>query len=271
MPDVKAQKSIHYVAGMDYDFTAWKVPFSWRTEVFYKQLDNLIPFELENVRLRYFGENAAQGYAAGFESRINGEFVKDLESWFSFSLLKTEETINNYTYTDYFNAAGEKIYPNFTMDQVIVDSAVIDRGKMPRPTDQRFSFKIFFQDKMPKFPAFKVHLNFVYASGLPFGPSGSVQGRNAFRIPPYRRVDIGFSWDIIENNQLRKGSKLVAMPTKHALRFFNDFWIRVEVFNLLDISNTVSYFWISDINQRQYAIPNFLTQRLINLRIAGKF
>ena len=271
MPDVKAQKSIHYVGGIDYDFKMWDVPFTWRTEAFYKHLDKLIPFEMENVKLKYFGENSGQGYATGMESRINGEFVDDLESWFSFSFLKTEETIDDFNYTEYYNAAGEKVIFGFNEDQIITDSAVIDRGAMPRPNDQRFSFKIFFQDRMPKFHSFKVHLNFVYASGLPFGPSGSVQGRNFFRIPPYRRVDIGFSYDIVENGQRRKNNKLVDVPKNHFLHVFDDLWIRAEVFNLLDISNTISYFWISDIHNRQYAIPNFLTQRLINVRLSATF
>ena len=271
MPNVKAQKSIHYVGGVDYDFNMWKVPFTWRTEAFYKQLDKLIPFEMENVKLKYFGENSGQGYAAGMETRINGEFVQDLESWFSFSLLKTEETIDNFTYTNYFNDAGEQIVFGVTDDQVITDSTVIEKGSMPRPTDQRFSFKIFFQDRMPKFHSFKVHLNFVYASGLPFGPSGNVQARNAFRIPAYRRVDIGFSYDIVENGKCRKNNKLVEVPHNHFLHVFDDLWIRAEVFNLLDISNTISYFWISDIHNRQYAIPNFLTQRLINVRLSATF
>ena len=271
MPNIKAQKSIHYVAGVDYDFKMWDVPFTWRTEAFYKHLDKLIPFEMENVKLKYFGENSGKGYAAGMESRINGEFVEDLESWFSFSLLKTQETIQDFTYTDYLNQAGETIVFGLTEDQTVVDSNVIEKGSMPRPTDQRFSFKIFFQDRMPKFHSFKVHLNFVYASGLPFGPSGSVRARNAFRIPAYRRVDIGFSYDIVENGKRRKNNKMVQIPKKHFLHLFEDLWIRAEVFNLLDISNTISYFWISDINNRQYAIPNFLTQRLINIRLSATF
>lgn len=271
MPDVKAQKSIHYVAGIDYNFMMWNVPFTWRSEVYYKQMEDLIPFEMENVKLRYFGENSASGYAAGFETRINGEFVEDLESWFSFSLMKTEETIKNFNYTEYYNAAGQEVIPNYTEDQIIVDSATFTRGSMPRPTDQRMSFKIFFQDKMPKIPALKAHINLVYATGLPFGPSGSVEGRNVFRIPAYRRVDIGFSFDIIEQGKLRKGTKLIELSAKHPLRFFQSFYIRAEVFNLLDINNTVSFYWVSDINKRQYAIPNYLTQRLINIRIAGKF
>lgn len=271
MPDVKAQKSIHYVAGVDYDFHMWNSPFTWRTEAFYKHMDQLIPFEMENVRLRYFGENSGQGYAAGMETRINGEFVDDLESWFSFSLLQTEETIDNFTYTDYFNANGEKIIDGYTTDMVIADSNVVSRGSMPRPTDQRFSFKIFFQDRMPKFHAFKVHLNFIYASGLPFGPSGSVRARNVFRIPPYRRVDIGFSYNIVEEGQRRKGQQLLDIPSESFLSKFHNLWIRAEVFNLLDISNTVSYFWISDIHNRQYAVPNFLTQRLVNVRLSASF
>lgn len=271
MPDIRAQKSIHYVGGMDVDFKMWKTPFTWRTELFYKQLDDLIPFEVDNVRIKYFGENSAQGYAAGMESRINGEFVNGLESWFSFSLLKTEERIDNFTYTEYYNISGEKIIKNYTLDTQVADSLTFNPGYLPRPTDQRFSVKIFFQDKMPKFPAFKVNLNFIYAGGMPFGPSGSVKSRSAFRIPDYRRVDIGFTYDIVEQGQFRKGKNLVDIPPKHVLRFFNEFWIRLEVFNLLNINNTISYFWVSDVHNRQYAVPNYLTARIINLRISGTF
>ena len=271
MSEVKAQKSIHYVGGVDFDFKMWQTPFTWRTEGFYKELDQLIPFEIDNVRLKYFGENSGKGYATGLESRINGEFVNGLESWFSCSFLKTEEKIDNFTYTEYYNVSGEKIINNYTVDTKVVDSVKFNPGYLPRPTDQRFSFKLFFQDRMPKFPAFKVSLNFVYASGMPFGPTGSVKGRSAFRIPAYRRVDIGFSYDIIEDGKLRKGKKLVDIPQKHLLRAFHDFWIRAEVFNLLDINNTISYFWVSDVHNRQYAIPNYLTARLINIRISGTF
>ena len=271
VPGIESQKSVHYVAGVDYEFTRWNVPFTWRTEIYYKEYDQLIPFEMENVKLRYYGSNSAKGYAAGLESRINGEFVEGLESWFSFSLMKSEEIIDNFDYTAYYNADGDRIYPGYTADAVIVDSATFSRGWMPRPTDQRASFKIFFQDKMPKIPSMKVHLNLVYATGLPFGQSQSVEGRNAFRIPDYRRVDIGFSYDIIEKGKLRKGTKLVQLSATHFLRFFKSLYLRAEVFNLLDINNTVSYYWVSDINKRQYAIPNYLTQRLINIRLAGKF
>ena len=268
---IESQKSIHYVAGVDYEFTKWKVPFTWRSEIYYKQYEQLIPFEMENVKLRYYGNNNAKGYAAGIESRINGEFVEGLESWFSFSLMKTEEIIDNYDYTVYYNDEGNRIYSGFTENAVVVDSATFSRGWMPRPTDQRASFKIFFQDKMPKIPSMKVHLNLIYATGLPFGQSQSVEGRNAFRIPDYRRVDIGFSYDIIEKGKLRKGTRLIELSESHFLRFFESLYFRAEVFNLLDINNTVSYYWVSDINKRQYAIPNYLTQRLINIRLAGKF
>lgn len=266
-----AQKSVHYVAGMDYDFSLWDRPFTLRNEVYYKQLSNLIPFEVENVRVRYFGENSGTGYATGVESRINGEFIKGLESWMSIAIMETKERIKDYSYFEYYNQSGEKIKNGYTLDNIATDSAEFSPGILPRPTDQRFNIKVFFQDQMPKTPQFKVHLNFVYAAGLPFSPPNSVKNRNALRMPPYRRVDVGFSWFIIEDGKKVVNKTYQDIPTNSSWRFFKDFWIRAEVFNLLNINNTISYLWVSDVFNRQYAVPNFLTQRLINIKMAASF
>lgn len=269
--NIKAQKSTHYVAGVDYDFYKWKRPFTIRTEAYYKEMTNIIPFDVENVRVRYYGENSANAYAYGLESRINGEFIKGLESWLSASYMKTEEDIVDDYYYRYYNANGEKIVDGFTLDQGVDDSIKFTRGYMPRATDQRVSVKIFFQDEMPRFQQLKVHLNLVYASGQPFGTPGSVEGRNTERMPDYRRADIGFTYQFVEDGKLYRKTGKVEMPTNHFLKHFKDFGIRMEVFNLLDISNTISHLWVSDINDTEYAVPNFLTPRLINVRITGRF
>lgn len=268
--DIEAQKSVHYVAGVDYDFFAWGRQFSWRSEAYYKQMSNIIPFDVENVRIRYYGENSAKAYAYGLESRINGEFIKGLESWLSASFMQADEDIENDIYYEYYNSNGEKIVPGFTVDQTVDDSISFTRAYMPRPTDQRFSFKIFFQDEMPRFQQLKVHLNLVYSTGLPFGTPGSVRDRSTARMPSYRRADIGFTFQVVEDNMLYKKNGKMNMPTNHWLKHFNNLGIRVEVFNLLDIANTISYLWVSDINNQEYAVPNFLTPRLLNLRITGK-
>ena len=268
---IKAQKSIHYVAGVDYDFYKWGRPFTIRTEMYYKDMDDIIPFDIDNVRIRYYGSNSAKAYAYGLEARINGEFVKGLESWMSASYMKTEEDLTNDIFYRYYNSNSEQIIQGFTLDQSVEDSIRFTRGYMPRVTDQRISVKIFFQDEMPKFKQFKVHINLVYASGQPFGVPGSAEGRNTERMPDYRRADIGFTYKVVEGGKLYKRTGKVTMPSSHFLGDFKDFGIRVEVFNLLDIANTINHLWVSDINNQEYAVPNFLTPRLVNFRITGKF
>ena len=268
---IKAQKSIHYVAGVDYDFRRWGRPFTWRTNAYYKNMDDIIAFDVENVRIRYYGSNNAKAYAYGMETRINGEFVKGLESWMSISCMKTEENLKNDIYYKYYNNNSEEIIKGFTLNQSIDDSISFTRGYMPRVTDQRISIKIFFQDEMPRFQQLKAHLNLVYASGQPFGTPLSVEGRNTERMSDYRRVDIGFTYQVVEEGKLYKRNGKVNMPQNHPLRNFNSFGFRMEVFNLLDISNTISHLWVSDINNQEYAVPNFLTPRLVNFRIIGSF
>ncbi len=240
--EIKAQKSIHYIVGADYLFYSWGRPFKWVSEIYYKQLENLIPYKVDNVRIRYLSNEIANGYATGIDMKINGEFVPGIESWASMSVLKTEEDIVGDYYTD---ANGNEK----------------EAGYIPRPTDQRVNFSLFFQDYIPRNPSYKMHLNLVYGTGLTFGPPKSEKHQDILRIPPYRRVDIGFSKEIIKEGERKKGF----------FKHFNSIWLSLEVFNLLQINNTVSYLWVSDVSGRQYAVPNYLTARQINAKLIFSF
>ncbi len=231
IPDLKAQTSIHAVAGSDLYFQWWGRPFKFVSEIYYKYIMDLIPYEIDNLKIRYYGTNDAFGYATGIDFRINGEFVKGAESWASLSFLKTMENIN-----------GDWI---------------------PRPTDQRVNLSIFFQDYIPGFPTWRVNLTLCYGTGLPFGPPKAPKNQQTMRIPAYRRVDLGLSKQLI--------SEKTKFSSKNPLRAFKSMFITLEVFNLLQISNTVSYLWITDVSGRQYAVPNYLTPREVNLKLAATF
>ena len=231
VPDLKAQTSIQAVAGMDLYFRGWNRPFKFVTEIYYKYIDNLIPYEIDNLKIRYYGTNDAHGYATGIDFRINGEFVKGVESWASVSVMQTQE---------YYE--GQWI---------------------PRPTDQRVNLAIFFQDYIPKFPTWKANLTLVYGTGLPIGPPDAPRSEQTLRLPPYRRVDIGLSKQLI--------GERTKFKSKNPLRAFDSMWISLEIFNLLQLNNTVSYLWITDIYNQQYAVPNYLTPRTFNLKLTGTF
>tara|TARA_B100000902_G_C27322533_1_gene925732 strand:+ start:6374 stop:8863 length:2490 start_codon:yes stop_codon:yes gene_type:complete len=240
--DIKAQKSTHYIFGADYLFYAWNRPFKLVSELYYKNLKNLIPYKIDNVRIRYLSDEISNGYAAGIDLKVNGEFVPGIESWGSLSIMKTEEDINGDSYLD-------------------IDGSVIEPGYIPRPTDQRINFSLFFQDYLPKNPSYKMHLNLVYGSGLIFGPPKSEKFEDILRIPPYRRVDIGFSKELIRKDKV----------SSRFLKNFDSVWISLEVFNLLQINNTVSYLWVTDVAGRQYAVPNYLTSRQLNAKLIFSF
>jgi len=241
--NIRSQRSIHAVLGADWNFKMWKRPFKFTAEAYYKQLNNLIPYDLDNVLIRYHAKNNAKGYAAGIDFRINGEFVPGAESWASLSFLRTEENLDD--------------------DYNIVSGDTVSKGFIPRPTDQLVNFGMFFQDYLPGNKNFKVHLNFLFGSSLPFGPPEAIQARNAFRAPPYRRIDIGFSALLV--------SKDKELPPKSPFRHFESIWITAEIFNLLQIDNTVSYLWVKDLNNAVYAVPQNLTTRRINIRLITKF
>ena len=261
--NIKAQTSIHFVLASDYNFKAWKRPFKFVAEAYYKYLDNLIPYEIDNVRIRYSAKNNARGYATGIDLKVNGEFVKGLESWASMSIMETREDLKDDFYFDYYNSEGEKIVPGYTANSVRTDSIRNEPGYIYRPTDQRVSFGLFFQDKMPKLPDLKMHLNLLFGTGVPFGAPGTERYQQVLRMPPYRRVDIGFSYQALKENRTVK--------PKSVIRYIKSLWISLEVFNLLGTNNTVSYIWVEDVTNRQYAVPNYLTQRQLNLRIILKF
>ncbi|NQY67214.1 MAG: TonB-dependent receptor [Flavobacteriales bacterium] len=256
--DIKAQQSIHFVAGSDYNFRAWSRPFKFVSEIYFKKFDDLIPYEINNVRIRYYADNMAKGYATGVDLRINGEFVKGVESWASLSVMKTEEDLRNDFYYEYLNNSGEKISYS-TEDQTITDSVKIEPGAIPRLTDERVHMSIVFQDYLPRWPKFKMQLKMVFGSGLPFGPPSFDRYRDTLRIRPYRRVDIGFSYTLLEEDRVKK--------EKGFGRHLKSIWFSAEVFNLLQIDNVVSYIWVKDVTGNQYAVPNSLTARLINLKL----
>ena len=258
-----AQKSVHFVAGADYLFFAWGRPFKLVAEAYYKYLDNLIPYVVDNVRIRYMAGTSSHGYATGLDFRVNGEFIRGIESWASLSVLKTMEDIEGDYYYDLYNEAGEKIIPGYTVDNIATDSIIHYPGFIPRPTDQRVNFSLFFQDYLPSNPTYGMSLTLLFGSGLPFGAPDSPKYTHTKRMPPYRRVDIGFSKQLI--------SEKTQFKEKNPLRVFSSVWINLEVLNLFGTNNTVSYTWVRDVNNRQYAVPNYLTPRQINLRLLVEF
>lgn len=263
--ELKAQSSLHFVAGSDYNFNAWGRPFKLTTEAYFKYMQNLVPYDVDNVRLRYFATNSAKGYATGIDLKVNGEFVKGVESWASLSLMQTKEDLTGDDYWEYYNDEGARIIPGYTRNDDVADSALIVKGFIPRPTDQRLTFSLFFQDYLPKNPTYKMHLNLVFGTGLPYSPPGTTRSRNMQRMPSYRRVDIGFS------KQLLGASRYSDTDTRSRLKFITDAWISLEVLNLLQVNNTISYIWVKDVTNRQYAVPNYLTPRQLNLKIVVNF
>ena len=257
-PDIKSQRSIHFILGGDYRFQVWDRPFIFTTEAYYKKLDNLIPYEVDNLRIRYYASLKAKGYATGIDFKLYGEFVKGIDSWITLSFMKTAQDIIGDYYYDYYNGTGEKLPPGES--GLAVDSVKVEPGYVPRPTDRRVNFTIYFQDYIPNHEQFKVHLRLLYGTGLPFGPPQSQPYQQTLRMPPYRRVDIGFSWNPLDKNVKRVSHKTI-----------KSMWISFEVFNLFQTYNTVSYTWIKDIYNHSFAVPNYLTTRRVNLKVSLKF
>ena len=250
--DVKAQKSLHVVGGFTYDFyLGAKNPSKFRfiVEAYYKRLWDLVSYDIDNVRIRYSGENDATGYVMGLDMRINGEFVPGAESWINLSFLRARENLNDVQH----------------LRRDVGDTEGSEVGDVPRPTDRFMTLNMFFQDYLPKNENFKMHLNLSIGTGLPYGiPDNNRIYRNTYRFSAYHRVDIGFSI------QLWQRSRLAAKPN-HPLRFSKSTWISLEIFNLMEVSNPASNTWIKAINNVQYAVPNFLTSRRINLRMRMDF
>ena len=254
-PDILPQRAIHAVGGVDHQFEMYSRQFKFVGEMYYKDLDQIIPYEVENVRQRYYATNNSSGYATGIDLMLNGEFIDGIESWMRFSVLKTEEDIADDFYLELYNNEGIKIIPGYTWNDVAVDTVLIEPGNIARPSDQRLSVSMLFQDEMPNNPEYKVLLSLFFGTGLPYGPPTMNRYQDVLRTPAYRRVDIGFSKELLtsEKHQNKNG------------------FISLEVFNILGINNTINHTWIEDVNGRQYAIPNFLTGRRLNLKLHLEF
>jgi hypothetical protein len=262
-PDLQAQKSLQFVAGSDWNFMSWGRPFKFVTEVYYKYLTELVPYQVDNVRIQYLGINGSKGYAYGIDLKVNGDFVKGVESWASLSYMKTAEDLYDDFNVVNYNAAGEKIHNGTTVDAVSVRSDTIYPGYIPRPTDQRITFGLFFQDFLPMNPTFKMNMGLYFGSGLPTGAPNTPLYTHTFRLPTYRRVDIGLSKQIIGGEALR--------PKTGFFKGFKSLWVTAEILNLLQVYNTISYTWVRDINNNQYGVPNYLTPRQINIKIGAEF
>lgn len=228
---IRSQRSIQVVGAMDYQFRVWDRPFKLTTEVYYKALSDLIPYNINNVRLTYYGENCASGYATGIDMKLFGEFVPGTDSWLTASIMRTEEKIDGQWY--------------------------------PRPTDQRFNLSFCLTDYFPGSDRWQMNLRAVYANGLPFGPPHSGREKQLFRAPAYRRIDIGMSYRLLNNEEhtIRTGWQ----------QHFRNIWLGVDAFNLLGINNVNSYYWITDTENHRYAVPNYLTGRRINARVLIEF
>ena len=261
-PDIRAQRSIHMLLGMDRMFEIWERPFKFTAEAYYKQMDDLIPYEVENIRIRYYGTNNAKGFAAGVDTKLSGQFIEGVDSWMGVSVMTVQEDLKDDIFYWRFNAAGDTIFPGYTFDQVAVDSSAVIPGLIPRPTDQRVNVAMFFQDEMPRWPTFKVHLNLVFGTGLPYGPPNNNRYSDTLRTSLYRRVDIGFSKQFL-------GAK--GQSTRGWRKHIDNLWLTGEVFNLLNINNVIDHTWVTDVNGRQYSIPDFLTPRRYNLKLIAWF
>ena len=229
--DIKSQRSIHFVLGGDYTFRLAERPFRFTVEAYYKALSNLIPYTVDNVRIVYYGRNVSKGYAAGIDFKLFGEFVPGTDSWLTFSLMRTKEKI--------------------------------DGVWIPRPTDQRYNVSLYFTDYFPNTTRWLLTLKAAFADGLPFGPPRSERTAQTYRAPAYKRVDVGISYRLLNNED------------KHIHRgvgsIFKNVWIGLDCLNLLGIDNVNSYYWVTDITNTQYAVPNYLTGRQLNVRLSVDF
>jgi len=261
--NVQAQKSYQVVAGMDYNFKGiGDRPFRVTTEAYYKGISDVDVYDVDNVKIRYAGNNNAKAYATGLEARLFGELVKDAESWLSVGFMRTRENLDNDYYYQYKNAAGEIINAKST-DQIAVDSIKNNIGWLRRPTDRLITVGLYMEDYLPTNKNFKVHLNMLYGSNMSYNIPNSVKYRNALIIDPYIRVDIGFSAQLLSEKSERRSHS----PFKD----FQNVWASFEVFNLIDRPNTISYQLIKDFANNIYSIPNRLTPRLVNFKIVARF
>jgi hypothetical protein len=260
--ELKSQKSSQLSIGMDYNFKGKKRPYRITTEAYYKALTDVVPYDIDNVRIRYFGTNSATAYATGLEMRLFTELVKDAESWLSIGLMNTKEDLKGDFYYRYLNAEGEEI-TSHSADPVVTDSVKTDIGYVRRPTDRLLTLGLFLQDYLTTNKNFRVHLNLLYGTNMPYNIPNNPKYRNALIIEPYIRADVGFSALLLSDKSLRR--------SHNPFRGFQNIWASFEVFNLLDRANTISYQLIKDFANNTFSIPNRLTPRLVNLKLLARF
>ena len=229
--DIKSPRSIHFVLGTDYTFRLDNRPFKFTAEAYYKAMSNLLPDTVDNVRVIYDGRNAAKGYAAGIDFKLYGEFVPGTDSWLTLSLMRTKEKIGTRW--------------------------------IPRPTDQLYNVSLYFTDYFPGSTRWRFTLKAAFADGLPFGRPHSERTEQTWRAPAYKRVDMGMSFRLLNNED-----RHIALGMG---KWVKNLWIGVDCFNILGIDNVNSYYWVTDINDNQYAVPNYLTGRQLNLRLSVDF
>ncbi len=252
--DLKAQRSWQASAGFDYNFKLNDRPFRIATEAYYKSMRDVVPYDISNVHIQYFGANDAKAYAAGIETRLFGELVKDAESWISIGFMKAMEKVNN------------AFYYNYSLDSLNqpTDSSKIQQGWIRRPTDRRLTLGMFIQDYLPTNKNLKFYMNLLYGSNMTYSIPGSVRYRDALIIPAYIRIDVGFSALLLDGEKSNRRSH-------SPFRNFENIWATLEVFNLIDRANTISYLLIKDFSNTTYAIPQRLTPRLLNLKLVMRF
>lgn len=224
---IKSQRSIHFIAGMDYRFNMNNRPFKLTAELYYKLLGNVVPYSINNVKVVYYGSNEASGHAAGLDLKLFGEFVPGTDSWVTLSVMDTKMKLNGV--------------------------------KVPMPTDQRYALNLFFTDYFPGTTRWKMSLKLAYADGLPFSAPHRELETNTFRAAAYKRADIGMSYRVLNNEHRERKS------------VFRNIWLSLDCLNLLGINNVNSYYWVTDVTNQQYAVPNYLTGRQINARLLFEF
>ena len=230
--DLKSQRSIHFILGGDYTFRALDRNFKLTAELYYKKLDNLNPYTVDNVKIRYYGENCAKGYAMGLDVKFFGEFVPGTDSWISFSLMKARQTIRETT-------------------------------EAPLPNSPGYNVSLFFQDYFPGYKRVQLSLKGVLSGGLPVTVPYQGYESGYYWTPAYKRIDLGVSY-------LLAGGDDAIMDRKF-FRNLKNVWLGLDVFNLLDIKNVNSYYWITDVYNNQFAVPNYLTGRQLNVRLLVDF
>ncbi|MBU0290053.1 TonB-dependent receptor [Hallella faecis] len=224
---IKSQRSIHFIAGMDYRFNMNNRPFKFTAELYYKLLGNVVPYSINNVKVVYYGSNEASGHAAGLDLKLFGEFVPGTDSWVTLSVMDTKMKLNGV--------------------------------KVPMPTDQRYALNLFFTDYFPGTTRWKMSLKLAYADGLPFSAPHRELETSTFRAAAYKRADIGMSYRVLNNEHRERKS------------VFRNIWLSLDCLNLLGINNVNSYYWVTDVTNQQYAVPNYLTGRQINARLLFEF